>query len=614
MSFIRHRQIASRRSVALAIGMIVLFGSIGAAVYFATSNNNDSEIELMSIGVQIINSNYIQVFAIFNPFDENLRLRAIRCSPFVSNINPIHDGTNESAYDTWFNATLTLDIYGDFVVGTAYQFTFEFLDEYGKVKTVYLATEFIPSNESVQINRDTAMNEFMLASESFGDQQIFWTPLSLPESAELSQLRATLLSVGSYCYVYVANTSIELLGEETAITKCDELKQIFDDVIYPKAVELAGHPDGYLGDIDGDPKLTLFLAPLVRNMGSAYLGFHNSRDEFPGPYSNEREMIYLDAEKNLNETVCITIHEFNHMIWDNYEIDEADFLMEGLANFAIDYTGYWYYITDAVTTTFTYHPEVSLLHFNRFYSQYWDASYGQAYLFVTYLAERFGIDTVKSLVTISEDGPVAVEIALASAGYEVSFNEVYLDFITACVLDMSGIENGVYGFESANYTTQRYTILGNNYPIIKEDITHYHYGFHVNRLAAPVDNLTIEIENPYPYALGIVVAIRDDNGWSVTQSLRYSTVGEFTEYISGMSVEEVYVITSLMSQETPTDYEDVFALSEIPSENLDLSIMEGIIESLSGFDRFYLPITGLIILVFCSAIIIYRKRKSKYNP
>ena len=587
----------------------MILGSVGAAVYLAASNEDESDIILMGIRVNGIGPDYIQVVAIFEPFDEELRLQTLQCAPLVSGLSPKYNETNESAYGIPFHATLTLDIYGGFVVGTGYQFTFRFLDTYSKVKTVYLATNFTPDDAAVQIEEDVPIGEHGLASESFGDQQMFWTHLTWPQSTELSQVRATLLFGGTSCYVYMANSSIEILGEEAAITKCSELGQVFDDVVYPKAVELAGSPDGHLGDIDGDPRVTLFLAPLVRNMGQAYLGYDDPKDEFPGPYSNGREMVYVDAEMDLYDTICTTIHEFNHMIWNNYELDEAEFLLEGLANLAVDFTGYWSPVTDAVTKTYTWHPEVSLLHFNRFYSVYWDASYGQAYLFVTYLAERFGIDTVRSLVSMSEDGAAAVEIALANAGYDLTFNDVYLDFITACVLDDPGIEDGVYGFESLNYTVRRYTALHGDYPIIKENVTHYHYGFNVHRLAAPPDNVTIAFENPYPFALGVVTATRNPSGWHVSQSQHYSPSGTFSECIQTTGIEEVYIITSLISHLTPTDYEDVYALAEIPSKGLGFSVTEGIVTSISTSDSLALPVSVLAIVTFSSIFIVYGMRR-----
>ncbi|MFW9788148.1 MAG: hypothetical protein ACFFE1_10760 [Candidatus Thorarchaeota archaeon] len=579
--------------------MIVVVFGIGITFHFEFSYADESDIQCLTIGDDGMGPNSIRVVGLFAPFDEELTLQTVACEPSVTGLNPLDTKTNESAYTTPFHGILSMDVYGDFVAGIEYQFTFRFLYDTDKVRTVYFAPVFTPG---VLIYHEHT-------TESFGEQQAFWTYLSRPESMELTPVNATLLAVGDSCYVYMANETIDLMGESAAISKCSQLGQYFDDVIYPKAVELAGSPDGYLGDIDGDPRVTLFLVPLVRHMGTAYLGFHVPWDEYPFPFSNRREMIFIESERDLNETVLITIHEFNHLIWDNYETDEADFLMEGLANLAIDYTGYWYYITDAVTTTYTYHPEISLLHFNRFYGRYWDASYGQAYLFVTYLAERFGVDMVKSLVSTREDGPAAVEVALANAGYDLTFNDVYLDFITACVLDDPEIEDGVYGFESLNYTIQYYTTLLGNYPIIRENVEHYHYGFNVFRMVAPLDNFTITIDNPLTYDVGLVIAIRNSSGWHVSQSQLHSTSGTLSKYIQSPDSEEVYVITTLISEDTPTHFEDVLALDEIPSETLDLSITEGASEDQPMPDLIIVPFLILAIVALSSIFIVVRTKR-----
>jgi hypothetical protein len=599
MSRISWGTLGSRTKIAIAVVLIITISSIGLAIYFAPAAPNTYDIQCLTIGDDGMGPHSIRVVGLFDPFDEELTLQKLTCEPSVTGLNPHDTKTNESAYTTPFHGILSMDVYGDFVAGTQYQFTFRFLYDTDKVRTVYFAPVFTPG---VLINHENT-------ADSFGDQRAFWTYLSRPESMELTAVNATLLSVGDYCYVYMANETIDIMGENAAISKCSQLRQTFDDVVYPKAVELAGSPDGYLGDIDGDPRVTLFLVPLVRHMGTAYLGFHVPWDECPFPFSNRREMIFIESERDLNETVLITIHEFNHLIWDNYEIDEADFLMEGLANLAIDYTGYWYYITDAVTTTYTYHPEISLLHFNRFYGRLWDASYGQAYLFVTYLAERFGVNMVRSLVSIRADGPAAVEVALANAGYDLTFNDVYLDFITACVLDDTETENGVYGFESLNYTVRSYTNLLNIYPLQLENIRHYNYGFNVFRLIAPPDNFTVAIENPYPYSMGVVVALRNSTGWHVSQTQYHSKRGTISEYIQSNGAVEVYMITTLMSNETPTNFEDVLALSEIPSELLDITITEGNTETQPMPDLIIVPFSILAIIALSSVFIVVRKKQ-----
>ena len=598
MSSVSQKRFGTRTLAAFALVLIITVTSIGIAFHFVPEVTTIYDIQCLTIGDDGMGPNSIRVVGLFAPFDEELTLQTLTCEPSVTGLNPLDTKTNESAYTTPFHGILSMDVYGNFEAGIEYQFTFQFLYDTDKIRTVYFAPVFTPG---VLINHENT-------TESFGDQQSFWTYLSRPESMELTAVNATLLSVGDYCYVYMANETINLLGESAAIAKCSQLGQRFDEVIYPRAVELAGSPDGKLGDIDGDPRITLFLVPLVRYMGNAYLGFHVPWDDCPFPFSNRREMVFIESERSLNETVLITIHEFNHLIWDNNEIDEADFLLEGLANLAIDYTGYWYYITDAVTTTYTHHPEISLLHFNRFYGRLWDASYGQAYLFVTYLADRFGVNTVRDLVNIREDGPAAVDIALANAGYNLTFNDVYLDFITACVLDNVEFEDGIYGFASLNYTIQSYTTLTGSYPIIRESVAHYQYGFNVYRLTTPSDNFTISIDNSYPFDVGVVVAFTNSSGLHVSQFQHHSSYGAISQFVQCNGAAEVYLITTLMSDETPTNFEDVLELTDVPSANLTLSITEGNLVGLSISELIIIPFSLLAIVALSGIFIICRKK------
>ena len=444
----------------------------------------------------------------------------------------------------------------------------------------------------------------VLNEEQVGNQELFW--INIPE---LVQMRATLLSVGNWSYVYMANDTIDLIGQNASIEKCDQLRDVFDEVIYPKALEIAGSPDGNLGDIDGDSHVTMFLAPLIRNYGdNSVLGYYDAKDDNPSsPYSNLREMFYVDSERSVNDSIHTIIHEFNHMIWYNYESDEAQFLTEGLANYAIDYSGYYSWVTDAVTDSFTRHPEISLLYFNREYGRLWDASYGQAYLFVTYLVERFGHDFTKSLVSLDTDGALAVELSLAYAGYDLTFNDVYLDWITACVIDDTECYDGIYGFETVDYKIQRTTGIGYFLPIEKTDVIHYYYGFEVKEIYVPNDNFTFAIDNPYPYALGISIAIKDDNGWNVTQQILKKKTDRIAFYCEGDGIQEAYVITSLMSEQTPTDYGMVYSLDELESVELDYEFYEDYVEIDEGSYSTLIALSAIPIV--CGILVVLRRRR-----
>ena len=414
------------------------------------------------------------------------------------------------------------------------------------------------------------------SEEHFGDQQLFW--ILLPEFV---QMRATLLAVGNWCYVYMANETIDLYGESLMISKCETLRDEFDTTIYPKAIEIAGSPDGYLGDIDGDPHVTIFLAPLCRYYGSnSHLGYYDVVQDYPSqPYSNAREMVYVDSEKKTSDCTFIIVHEFNHLIWMNHEQDESNFLMEGGAQYAVDYSGYYSWVTDAIADTYTYYPELSLLYFVREYGTLWDACYGQAYIFMTYLAERFGDDFVKVLVSIAEDAALAIDYALTYFGYDLTFNDIYLDWITACVIDEPSIYGGIYGFQTVDYKIQAHVPIGLTFPIEKSNRIHYYYGFEVKSIYTDSDNFTFTVDNPYPFALGISVVIEDESGWNVTTALHHKNSDKISIYIEGNDISEAYIITSLMRSYTPTEYGIIYSLDELVSVELSYVFTDGAITS-----------------------------------
>jgi len=480
--------------------------------------------------------------------------------------------------------------------------------------TNYRISETLNDNSSEKEDASTdqriqIQNKGVIFEENFGDQQDFWIPIS-----DYVLMRATLLSVGTSCYIYMANETINLMGEANAISKCDSLRDEFDAVIYPKAIEIAGHPDGRFGDVDGDPKVTIFLAPLVRHMGQAYLGFYLAKDDDSShPYSNRREMVYVDSEMSEHETVCITIHEFNHLIWMNNELDESELLMEGAANYAIDYSGYDSWVTDVLVNSYLSHPEISLLYFNRVYGNLWDASYGQSYLFVLYLAERYGNGVIRNLVEIQLDGANAVDRALADAGYDVTFNDVYLDWITACVIDEVYDYDGLYGFESVDYQISNVRcFLGDFLPVEEKDVEHFYYGFNVKQIILPKDYFTFEIESPPQYALGISIAIKDKNGWNVTQKLYTDESMTIVEYISGDEIDEVYIITSLMNNNTPSEYGIITLYDNPPpSLKLDYSFTEWHYGPNLITESIWILVLGIIVITIIGIVIIFFIRKKK---
>lgn len=153
--------------------------------------------------------------------------------------------------------------------------------------------------------------DISLNYEEFGNQENFWV-CNFDNNTNY-QIHATLLAVGNWSYIYADNQTIEQDGIDEWITNWEFYGDEFDSIIYPKAIELAGSPDGNLGDVDGDPHVTMLFSPITGATG--YYAYVN--DLTIHYYSNRREMFYIDSILDLFEVMITIPHEFNHLIWVN---------------------------------------------------------------------------------------------------------------------------------------------------------------------------------------------------------------------------------------------------------------------------------------------------------
>ena len=456
---------------------------------------------------------------------------------------------------------------------------------------------------------EEAENEISTETQSihsFGDQEDFWT--ANLETNEWFTVRATLLAVGEHCYIYMDNRTINYMGQIQAIERCEIYREEFDRTIYPKNYELMGNPNGTLGDIDGDPRITVFL---VEGVGSYYLQ-HNELVGYP--YSNNREMVFVNSRMPLYNTIGVICHETNHLFLFNYDLDEAVFMIEGLAEFSMYYAGYMSNTSFMqgdmslnVTMSATYYsenPSVSLMYFDKDYYSY--ASYGAGYMFLFYLAEKYGINIIKDLIDIdSYDGTSGIEYVLSNHGYDTSFNEIFLDFITACTIDELGVYNDLYGFINADYRiANRKTV--SSLPTTFSNIVHRYYGIEILEFSNPPDMFTLELETPtYPRSLGVVLIIQDDDGWNVTQSIITENGNKTLLYCSGENIENAYLVTSKIIEDI-TEGPRIWMPS--PRSELDFLIVSGH-QNPPKETRFSLIVLSSTLLSMSTLVVILRKRK-----
>lgn len=228
----------------------------------------------------------------------------------------------------------------------------------------------------------------------------------------------------------------------------------FDDVILPTETDFFGSADFH----NGDNSLLVdwgLVAPDYYDdaAGRQIVLISNIRDEnyydstYPiyiaGFYSGsfeayfDRNIISIDAYDWINRLgpdsrrpflyEGIFAHEYQHLLHDDYDTDEENFINEGMAEFAEILCGYTPALQghlDAATSN----PENSLTAWGDQGDLEILTDYGQAGLFQVYLWQNFGQAFIQNLFHNSENGIEGINDTLSGAD---TFADVYHDFSTA---------------------------------------------------------------------------------------------------------------------------------------------------------------------------------------
>lgn len=316
------------------------------------------------------------------------------------------------------------------------------------------------SLESMEVVNDQHTKS-KATSFSIGETKTFW---AVDEYNGLYYtVTAQLKKIGNYSYVFVEDGQYISPGTINSIT--DE----FDNKIYPLDTNYFGSPP----NIDGNQKIVILLLDIkdAHNYISYYppsvLGYFNPMDQMYYKYSNRLDMIYIDTYTLITKKTwaATLIHEFQHLIHYNYDVDEDAFINEGLSGYAEFLGGYKNYEgwdTFGHITSFVDSPDNPLVD--------WDneiRDYGATTLFILYLSEHYGgNDTIKKLVAEKSNGITSINKVLKSEGYSETFNDVFSNWIIANYLDdpSLNINSGKYGYTTVDLQASLSEFY-NTYPV-----------------------------------------------------------------------------------------------------------------------------------------------------
>ncbi|MBM7580305.1 choice-of-anchor J domain-containing protein [Jeotgalibacillus terrae] len=287
----------------------------------------------------------------------------------------------------------------------------------------------------------------------------------------------TLRSVGENVEVWVANDLSYPEGDPRAADvvtqeQVDQLTAEFDSNMYPVATDFFGTPDQLDGSNATVPGMVGLPDDYYEGSDKVIMMIDNVKDdayydpEYPFFVAGffwqtlenymDRNIITIDTnnwEERLESTFyATTIHELQHLIHADNDAAEETWLNEGMSTFSEYLGGYGH--GEGSINFFLDHPENSLVnwddHKNASTGPETIADYGQVYLFTLYLYDKYGQEFIRELATAETQGIASVDEVFASNGIDMTFKEVYQNFMTALALDDGKGNQGVYEFDSIN--------------------------------------------------------------------------------------------------------------------------------------------------------------------
>jgi len=243
------------------------------------------------------------------------------------------------------------------------------------------------------------------------------TELSFPVAGSNILVAATCQRVGEHAYIFVENRFWDTNGGRIYQDDVDALGELFDSAspadpargVYELVTETFGEP----ADVDGDERIFLLVHD-IKNSPNIVGLFDRSVADHPVP-EYRRDVLFIDethlSKSSTRNLVFGTLaHEFQHLIHWRWDDDEDSWVDEGLAGYAEELVGFPEADPNAVPE-FLKAPHTSLTDWNFTSSA---RSYGVTYLFMSFLAERYGHELIREFVAQPRNGTDGLDAAMAA--------------------------------------------------------------------------------------------------------------------------------------------------------------------------------------------------------
>lgn len=267
-----------------------------------------------------------------------------------------------------------------------------------------------------------------------GDIKAFY--ISTYSAIGLIEVDFELRAIGEHVYVWLEH---DVLSSPETL---QSLVERFDTEVYEFVRSLWGSEA--IPGIDGEERIHIMISQQIPQNIGGYFSSRNSSSVAITPYSNELDMLVLNAQilspQFQHKVISIAAHEFQHMIRMNIDFNEINWLDEGFSSFTEHVLGYG--AADFKIFAFAGLPSTSLNSFG--HSNNFAAEYGASALFTIYLYDRFGMEFLQTLSGDSDSGMIAVNNTLETFDAP-PVDIVFADWVLANYLQQ---ENSLYGYQS----------------------------------------------------------------------------------------------------------------------------------------------------------------------
>ncbi len=312
-----------------------------------------------------------------------------------------------------------------------------------------LADEIVPINNPIDLGERLGGKTDIpvtvpdnKAPYAIGAVKDFW--VTNVDTNENFKITATLRYLGDNLYIWIQN------GVDYNEGDLKDLGDTFDKEIYPIDREFFGSE--WKPGIDDDPHIYMVYAG---DLGFSLAGYFSSADELSPEaheYSNAHEMFLINSDNvQLWESYIYgtLAHEFQHMIHWYTDKNEETWLNEGFSMLAelinnFDPGGFDY--------SYIANPDLQLTD--------WGGSvgsngphYGAAFLFTTYLLDRFGEDVTKAIVANPANGMESIDLVMQElnvtdpqTGKVITGKDIFADWVVANLLGDASVGDGRYAY------------------------------------------------------------------------------------------------------------------------------------------------------------------------